>query len=182
MLAPWKDGIFLQVAIVLGIGSLTVPLPAIAASPPVSQKQGASPRVKAIKAAPTLDDLCSALGITWWQFELPKTCTAIEIGILEEGRFERIERMELSEREAPGFLKVACQDDGFGEYKLVVLTKDTKLQLAKRKKPADFDNTHGTAVKKGEYFELMQFKGTEDKGWRYALVIKILEKSEESKK
>jgi hypothetical protein len=140
------------------------------------EKKEPSPQTaKPLKADPTVDELCQALDISWWKFDLAKTVGAVEIGILEQGRFDLIQRYELSERDVPGILKIACQEVG-GGYKLVVISNDGRMQMPNNKKPAEFSKTNGRGVKNGEYFELKNFKNSEDKGWKYALVIKIIEK------
>lgn len=174
LLAQRNNAIVLLTVLALGLGGMIEVLSTSVAGQPIAKKQVAVPSTKAVRAAPTIDDLYAVLGIRWWQFELSKTSAALELGVMERHQFQRIERYEFSKSEAAGVLKVACQEGRLGEFRLFVLTNDASLLLAETKKPADFVKTHGTAVKKGEFFELMQFKGPEDQGWRYALVLRIV--------
>jgi hypothetical protein len=170
--------VVLLLATFVGIGGSLVALHTLAADPlPVAQKETASQPVRTREADPTLADLCKALGMSWWQFDLPKDARTVEVGLMDQDHFTPFEQCELrSGLDTPGPLKVAYQEEGLEEYKLVVLTKDGILRLGKKKKPAEFTRTHGRAVKRGEFFELMTFKRSEDKGWRWALVIRITEK------
>jgi hypothetical protein len=157
----------------LGLGASAVALHTLAADQPIPQAAPAPKPVTALKANPTVEDLSAALGITWWQFDLPKTVKAIDLGVREKDRFERFEHIEdVAGDLSPGPLKIAYQEDGLQEYKLVMLTKSGRLQLGKKKKPADFTQTFARAKKNGEFFELMHFftflrrrRGIGDMSW-----------------
>ena len=175
-------------AVCVGVGVLLARGPSAEekAEPPTKAAAPAEPppkheipagTVTPLKPAPTVQELSTVLGITWWEFDLPKTARAVELGILEDGQFTQIERYDLQPRfDVPGVLKIAYQD-GAPEFRLTVLTKGGTLRT-KGDKPADFMRVHGMAVKNGEYLELAGFKHPKDKGWKYALVIKVVEKAD----
>jgi RNA polymerase sigma factor (sigma-70 family) len=161
-------------AVVVGVGVLLAGGPDEKEKPQPPGKAANGPAVTAVKANPTIQDLSTVLGITWWEFDLPKRIRAVELGTLEDGRFTQIERCDLRPSvDVPGALKIAYQEDGPG-FKLMVITKGGTLRT-KGDKPAEIMKTHGIAVKNGDYLELAAFKQSADKGWRYALVIKLVE-------
>jgi len=181
--------VVLLIVSILGIGGTTIALQTPVAEQPVAhrepvvdqsiaQKEAEPKSVRALKKAePTLDDLSRALGMNWWQFDLPKNIGTIEIGIIGfkdgQNRFTVIKHWELREFLVPGPLKIAYQEVGLDEYKLVLITKAASTQVAKNKKPSAVSVTWGQGQKRGEFFELLQFAGQE------ALVIKMIEKDDQ---
>src|SRR5262249_4061742 len=114
-------GALMIVALTVGL-VLTWHAPAADPAPAPAPQNKAAPAagaVTAVKSAPTVQDLSTVLGVTWWQFDLQKETRAVELGILEGDRYTRIERIDLQPGvDAPGPLKIAYQDDGSPEFKL----------------------------------------------------------------
>jgi hypothetical protein len=133
-----------------------------------------------VAAEPTVHDLNTALGLSWWQIDLPKGTETIEVGFLEDGRFTLLQRFNISGNAGvPGPLKVVYQEDGSDEYRLSFLLKESTIRMGKHKKPADETETqtHGLpvtrVVKNEEFFELIDFRKPTDTTWKHALVVRL---------
>jgi RNA polymerase sigma factor (sigma-70 family) len=163
------------VAVVAGVGVLLADAPGD--GQPLSPARAANQPaqvVTAVRPNPAVQDLSAALGVTWWEFDLPKGSRRVEIGMREDGRFTRIERYDLrAGADVPGSLKIAYQEDGAG-FKLTVITRGGTLRT-RGDRPGDMMRVHSTTERNGEYLELANFKQPMEVGWKHALVIKVVD-------